>query len=140
MKKEMIEKFLCPGCINGCDTECGMYQMSQFDLRCDNHVPGTIYNGYKIILGLPNGFSRGVDFVNLYESLEEMQKTFGPLNEFNIPVWAYEDNEYLFLRVALPRLGKFYIFIIKNAKAEDLIIECEIKPLVLSKEQINLMD
>ena len=44
-KKEMIEKFLCPGCMNGGDTCCGCCEIFDIDtgsFRCNRWYPGTV--------------------------------------------------------------------------------------------------
>jgi len=58
--KQIIEKFLCPGCVCGMDTKCGKFDTSSdYGHMCNGHVLGTSINlSIKIALGLPRGFCR----------------------------------------------------------------------------------
>jgi len=147
--KNMVEKFLCPGCVNGSSTECGMFSIEE--QRCKNHVAGTIVFWRKIILGMPKGFNISENTkVLLYKSQEEQEKNF-VFDIFNLPVWVYKEENYLFVKVLSPRVNKVYIMVIENGDIEKIKIEngargidvnvedLNFKPLVLNKKTVKNM-
>ena len=116
----MIEKFVCPGCVNGCDTKCGSFDFK--NNYCSSHNFGTM-NGNLISfsLGLPNGFNRFNGNIFVYENIQEQKENF-EFDIFNIPVWyTYIDN-YLILKIFSPRIFITNIIIIKDAKISEVEI------------------
>lgn len=125
----MVEQFLCPGCVCGHDTTCGKYMVSEPELGgCDGHVLGTFIMPLPglIALGMPKGFNRpnrGED--NLHSSSKMHIRTYPATSPkptydvFNIPVWVREEDGFLFVRVAMPRVGDWAIDIIEGGKATD---------------------
>ncbi len=118
--EEMIEKFQCPGCVNGpnpqkcpafkLDTECGV--------NCAAHHPGTmVFPGGKVALGLPVGFNKYRDHTSpasqkqsgdgavMYIRLWPKGKGVFEWNKFNVPVWAMEEDGCLFVRTVSPRVN-----------------------------------
>ena len=128
---EMVSKFLCPGCVNGTEPKgCPAYKLDEaysgeepYFFRCSGWSPGTFMGGVgRFCLGLPKGFTRigAVDleimkhYLRLYEGPEKRPK----YDRFNIPVWAMEENGYLFVRCYSPRCNWFYVDVIKDGKIE----------------------
>lgn len=138
--KDMIEKFLCPGCIQGSAGHCDKYElegMPQSGHYCGNWCAGTIMSGVgSIVLGLPKGFNRlGSMYFAKHSAAEEGQKTAivrlferdeydqminepsdceVPSSHLNVPVWAMEDDGYLFVRTFAPRIGWHWIDVVKG--------------------------
>jgi hypothetical protein len=136
--EEMIEKYLCPGCVAGSDTKCGSFkkglygpESTEAGIDCQGHVLGTVIFPApgNISLGMPKGFNR--------PGWCQMEKrphngmsifcwpkgTFIPddhFDDFNVPVWALEFEGDLFIRVAQPRSGMFSVFIIEEGKVVDV--------------------
>lgn len=126
-QKERIEKFQCPGCVHGGDTNCGMFSESidAFCNSCQNHVLGT-HIGFNILvaLGLPKGFNRpgrvwddkAKNFI--HESRINIRlldiNDLPEWNKLNIPVWAMEKDGYLFVRTVMPRIGMILIDVIEG--------------------------
>jgi hypothetical protein len=113
--KEEIEKFQCPGCVCGHNSNCGKYApdtASALFSRCKSHVIGTSILGgngaVKIALGLPKGFNR---FVGTENPGQHIRIWDGPpmFNLFNVPVWYMDEGEYYFVRTFVPRLGISYV-------------------------------
>ena len=132
---EMIEKFQCPGCTCGGDTECGAFK---FDLnkgsgcRCKGHSAGTFMSGLgKIALGLPKGFNIVGTIQTGFEKiggetrstnirLVVNPKELAEYDELNVPVWGMEKDGYLFIRVMCPRINYTYVDVIKGGKFEEI--------------------
>ena len=150
--KELLEKYVCPGCVSGSNTDCG--QLDFRYNRCENHVPGTFNGNFvKFCLGLPNGFNRLGEkgSVLVFDSIEEQRKEF-PFDIFNLPVWNTEDEENLITKVVTPRIANTLVVVIANAKKEDILVEnkstltditlkdFDFKSLSFTKEHIEMMD
>lgn len=126
--EEMVEEFLCPGCVCGGNIECGVYkdpaERGAPHGGCEAHVLGTtIMPGFiKVALGLPKGFCRPTwchrddrpenkMFVRLWPD----PLSVGDLwNELNVPVWGLEKDGYLFVRTLSPRNGWLFTDVIKG--------------------------
>ncbi len=146
-KKQMIEKFQCPGCACGSDTvTCKSFKMDDEPLcdgfRCSGHCAGTVMMpGGHINLGLPKGFDRCIkprhteNFTNIRMHLN-METYHG--DKFNIPVWAMEQNGYLFVRTVMPRTDRIMVDVIKSAVFSDL--SCKFPGLVDVGEFHNDID
>lgn len=127
--KNMISKFQCPGCTCGCAPceTCESFKPShEFGWSCDNHSAGTMISGIgKIFLGMPKGFNRvganeqlGYIFqmIQLWDQGEKL-----PIWDYlNIPVWAMEDDGFLFVRHYCPRINQSYIHVIAGGKIDSL--------------------
>jgi len=125
--KEMTEKFQCPGCVCGSDTECGKYKLSSDCHSCDGHVLGTMtLSAGSFALGLPKGFCKPPRdlkdpnrrpvarmVIRFYASWEDGHIAW---NKLNIPVWAMEQDGYLFIRVYMPRVDMGAVEVIKDGK------------------------
>ena len=118
---QMTEEFQCPGCVCGMNTSCGQYEVHHERRSCANHVLGTRCSGVgAFALGLPKGFNRpGSDtnqmIINFASSDEDRCYDY-----LNIPVWALEQDNFLFVRKVMPRLGQVITEVIKDGKAQDL--------------------
>jgi len=154
---KMIEKYACPGCINGCNTECGKF--SFMDNYCNSHVAGTIKGGsfQKFLLGLPNGFNRISEDLSVFvfSSIKEQQENF-PFDIFNLPVWVSQNGDDLLVKVVIPRITKTLTMVIHNASKEDIVVynearhinleiegmgeKLDFKPLELKFEDLSKMD
>lgn len=125
---ELVEKFQCPGCVCGGNTQCGAYKPSTEEggIMCRGHVLGTsvmLGNGmWNIALGLPQGFHRpGVDwFTEPRESHNKMMLRLWANGErpewdkFNVAVWALEQDGFLFVRTYAPRINKTWTDVIEG--------------------------
>jgi len=114
-KDEMVEKFICPGCLHGINIQCGKYELSALVGRCSAHVIDTHdqIKGY-FMPGLPDGFNRvGMEMPELSNN-DRMLVICWPLdshmhlvwNNFNVPVWAKEEGGFLFVRTFRPRINR----------------------------------
>ena len=119
---EMVEKFQCPGCASGSDTECGKFKPYSADgFCCENHCMGTmvatsVAGIVTFALGLPKGFCRkGFERIRLYTKMPT-----DVWNHLNIPVWVLEQNGYLFVKTYSPRICLTFIDIIKGGKSSDI--------------------
>ena len=132
VEKEMIEKFQCPGCTLGGDTDCGTLKFEELGygmFRCSAHSAGTILMGAgKIALGLPKGFNKVGALSNSLTHRDfstNIRLVFNPevfprFDRINIPVWAMEEKGYLFIRTYCPRINYGYVDVIKGGKIEEL--------------------
>lgn len=132
----LVEKFQCPGCIAGGDTDCGVFKLNGTEgagVSCKPHSAGTILMpGGRIYLGLPRGFNKTGPRMGddpFYEKAPNNIRmwTFGThpeWNNCNVPVWAMDgvgDNAgFLFVRTMLPRIGLNFIDIIEGGERAKL--------------------
>lgn len=126
-KIEMVEEFQCPGCVCGSDTSCGRYNFSEDDKKCTGHVLGTMLGlGNSIALGLPKGFHKpGWDFsrepVRARNTIDVRLWAKGESPEWdhlNVPVWAMEQDGYLFVRTFAPRVNMSWVDVIEGGTLE----------------------
>ncbi len=77
----------------------------------------------RLAIGLPRGFNRtgSVEFgdkpfvyIRLYESPDMMPE----YDRFNIPVWAMEQDGYLYVRCYCPRSNWLFVDVVKDGKLE----------------------
>jgi len=124
--KEMIKEFQCPGCINGCEPdECDSYKLD--GTCCDNHRLGTFVGGVSnpIALGLPKGFNKPGYDADSKPNNKMLIRLFTCLDDYigwdhlNVPVWALEEDGYLFVRTFCPRINVCHVDVIKGATLED---------------------
>ena len=124
---EMVNKFMCPGCINGLSTKtCSSFELDanaiseQYGTGCKNHHPGTsIGLTFKLNLGLPKGFNHVSVLDKSFRSTSNIRlhsdsSTFHP-DKLNMAVWAMEKDGYLFVRTYCPRIDVSYVDVIKDA-------------------------
>lgn len=137
--RDMVETFQCPGCAHGSDTQCGKFKLHELPagtshegnklvpgFRCQNHQAAKLGETQRVNLGLPVPFAR----VQYREGSSEVQTNIRmhlyPVNygvywdAFNVPVWALEKGDYLFVRTYIPRVDQSYVDIIKGGNV-DLI-------------------
>ena len=126
--KQAVEKFQCPGCVNGSDTQCGAFEEQSYSKACKNHCAGTMALGAGMFyLGMPKGFDK-VGFA-ISADLKNNIRIFSPdkldglYDLFNVPVWYQEIEGNLFVRCFIPRRNTAYIDIILGGKAEDIQIK-----------------
>jgi hypothetical protein len=124
---EMIHKFQCPGCAHGYNPrECEKfkYEDDGYAFRCTSHTPGTFASEIGCIqLGLPKGFNRVRSYdlsdtttkISLFESIAECS-----WNYLHLPVWAMEEDGFLFVRVYMPRIDTTKIAVIAGATISQL--------------------
>lgn len=129
-EKEMIEEFQCPGCVCGSDTECVEFEEFEPNVfQCKKHCMGTMsFPGGKFALGLPRGFCKE-GYHELRLSTDKPKKD--EWDNLNIPVWALEQNGYLFIKTISPRINKITVSVYKDSKIED--IKSDTKPFDVSK-------
>lgn len=143
--KEAIQRYQCPGCINGFDTNCGKYVKYDWSESCGKHHPATsIGLSIKIFLGMPKGFNRtGVGMgdenrlhLDIFESWEKLGEMWGAYDKFNIPVWKHLNKRegHTFVRGLSPRNNTPFLHVI----LEDCMdkIDC----FEVSEEMIKEMD
>jgi len=136
-KLEIIQEYQCPGCVNGSDPQtCEKFKLFEQNLdnwfKCENHWPGTSVNGQQFHLGLPKPFALVKIVAERAEKFAEpffrfFQKNKHPMygTDFyygarDIPVWALEQNGFLFVQVYSPRVKKTVVEIIEGGKISDL--------------------
>lgn len=121
--ERLVRLFQCSGCVAGCDPKCGKYAPdTRYGLTCTSHVLGTSIIGIgHIALGLPKGFNRSAAdpshplgtanrmFIRIWE-----KGTQPPWDNFNIPVWAMEEDGYLFVRTVSPRVAQIRTDVIEG--------------------------
>lgn len=122
---EFVERFQCPGCVCGSDTECGEYRFSEEHQRCTGHVLGTMIMPIgNVALGMPKGFDRpGIE----HDQKNERFRTRNTIDvrfwdfdrhpewdHLNVPVWAMEEDGFLFVRTFAPRVNMTWIDVIEG--------------------------
>jgi hypothetical protein len=132
-REKLVEEFQCPGCVAGMNIMCGHYELEECPgggCRCKGHVVGTTLMSVQshFALGLPKGFCRtqrkpdGTSDnqmeIRLWLKTEHPKQFW---DKFNIPVWALEQNGFLFVRTACPRVGAFFTEVIEGGKREILV-------------------
>lgn len=125
--EDMIQRFQCPGCMLGSDITCGEYQIDIFShggAKCKSHALGTLIGfNNAIAIGMPKGFNkpgfnisekdefrcRGSMSIRLYDSDDIMT-----WDKYNVPVWALEQDGFLFVRTYCPRINTGYIDVVQG--------------------------
>jgi len=121
-KKDILEKYMCPGCVCGSNTKCGHYAPDEsYGLSCSNHACGTsIGLRYKFALGMPKGFNQcqrrpGEMAADSKLLIRVWGKGEQPnWDERNVPVWALEHEGMLFVRTVAPRIGRVDVDIVQG--------------------------
>jgi hypothetical protein len=118
--KKLVEKFQCPGCVCGSDTECGKYNYDPNDMRCTSHVLGSMAGAENnFALGMPKGFDRP-GFTDKGKAKSKMDIRLWEAgkrpewDELNVPVWAMEKDGFLFVRTFAPRINFAWTDVIEN--------------------------
>lgn len=121
MEKELVERFQCPGCVAGSDTDCGVYKYEPYELRCVNHVIGTQLGlGNHVAIGLPKGFNKpgfvspGDGTRNKIDVRLWTRGTAPEWDHLNVPVWAMEQDGFLFVRTFAPRVNMSWVDVIEG--------------------------
>jgi len=145
--KELVEKFQCPGCVAGMDIECGSFKLAD-DIndgacQCVGHVLGTHMGlGNPVALGLPKGFHKpgwyrnGEDPNGGWKHRNQMEirlwetGTAPEWNNLNVPVWAMEQEGYLFVRTYAPRINGSWVDVIEGGTMD----------LVEAAHSLNMID
>lgn len=134
--KVFVEKFQCPGCVNGGDTQCGRYEPRDFDAggTCAAHIPGTSHalpgSTVTYALGMPKGFNRlgprapRTSYEGSHMPIVFWAKgTHSGFDRFNMAVWAMEGRDshkgFLFVRTVEPRLGRVRVDVIEGGDLGD---------------------
>lgn len=126
-RAEMVERFQCPGCVAGSDTQCGSFRPSGENGGCLAHVLGTFSPGSgSFALGLPKGFNRaGWEYqpADVNRPIEHRNQLCirlwpeggAPLwDKFNVPVWAMEWEGVLLVRTFSPRVNFSCVDVVEN--------------------------
>ena len=120
-KKQIVGRFVCPGCVNGSDTTYGRYQPGPGSLGCANHVCGTTRGlQARFALGMPKGFDMCSRVPGKMVSERALpifvweEGTHGGYDNLNVPVWAQEIDGFLFVRWVSPRIGLVQVDIIEG--------------------------
>jgi hypothetical protein len=134
---QAVKYYQCPGCVVGKGIEC--YVKSNSGVGCDKHVAGTDLLPYvgRIFLGMPKGFCR-MGFqdnlkINIFEN-KSQQEEVHVYNEFNVPVWKYQDKLGVIIRGYMPRLNYGFIHVILDCDIK--LIDC----LEITDTDLNDMD
>ena len=126
--KDMTEKFQCPGCACGMDTNCGKYATDDADgtNSCRAHVLGTSLMGVgHIALGMPKGFNKPGRAPYADRDWNKMSFRFWAAgtnpgwNKLNIAVWAMEEDGFLLVRTYMPRIDYACVDVIEGGKLSD---------------------
>ena len=117
---EMVEKFQCPGCVLGYCTGCGDFNYDEREMRCTSHCLGTAIGAPNnlVALGLPRGFNKpgwnGDDVRSTIDIRLWPDGTHPAWDRLNVPVWAMEQDGYLFVRTFAPRVNLSWVDVIKD--------------------------
>lgn len=119
--EEMVERFQCPGCVLGSDTTCGQYDYNTNEFRCVSHVPGTSIGPFVFALGMPKGFNkprwedpnrkgrRNEINIRLFQTGDHPE-----WDHLNVPVWAMEQDGFLFVGTFAPRIDLSWVDVIEG--------------------------
>lgn len=123
-KEEMIKKFQCPGCVGGPDPKtCESFKLNEeYGFKCGGHVMGTTINLMThIALGLPKGYNRSGprdDMTRTRNTLSlalwEKKGSLPAWDKLNVPVWASEQEGFLFVRSYSPRTDRTRIDVVEG--------------------------
>jgi len=123
--EQFVEKFQCPGCVCGSDTQCDSYipNTDGYGIHCNSHVCGTMIGfGNVVALGLPIGFCKpGFDFhadpprshnrmsIRLWRDGDDPG-----WDKLNVPVWAMVEDGFLFVRTFAPRINRTWVDVVEG--------------------------
>lgn len=144
--RQMVEEFICPGCVNGSDTLCGKWKQpasQKYPGVCMNHTLGTHVMGVGLIaLGLPKGFNRpGWDHVDEeWKCGHKMIINCWPKDsgidwdnhwdKFNIPVWGMEKDGHLFVRTYRPRTNMSVLDVIEGGTLDLVPVAIDVSKFI----------
>lgn len=119
VNEHLVTRFQCPGCVSGSDTTCGKFRYDPNEMRCTSHVLGTVLSNVgHIALGLPKGFCRpGWGEHGTLNKLSLRLWAVGThpdWDNFNVPVWALEKDEHLFVRTYAPRVNFTWVDVVEG--------------------------
>jgi len=126
--KRLVERFICPGCVAGCNTSCGKYKEPNGYNGCESHVVGTIGIPYpgNFALGLPRGFNR-TGWCPMKDKTHnkmvirvwpDVSSTALLWDNLNVPVWAMEEDGFLFVRTYMPRTNNTAVDVVEGGTLE----------------------
>ena len=120
--KNAIEEYQCPGCVTGHDVTC--FSPSPSGIGCGKHCAGTMCLGIgSFFLGMPKGFNKpgfkedGYPKSTIDIRLWELG-TYPEWDYLNVPVWAMEQDGFLFVRTFAPRINMSWVDVIEGGKLE----------------------
>lgn len=123
-KEEFVAKFQCPGCVCGMNINCSSFAYDNEACCCTAHVIGTSFGvGNNFALGLPKGFNKP-GFNEDHSTKNRMDirfwqaGTYPEWNKLNVPVWALEQDGFLFVRTFAPRLNHSRVDVIEGGTLE----------------------
>lgn len=123
-KEKMVEAFQCPGCVCGPDPKnCPQFKLKEdYGFSCGGHVLGTTVNfQVHMALGLPKGFNRPPPQDDMMRTRSKMEihlwlkGTHPGWDNLNVPVWALEEDGFLFVRTYSPRTDRGRVEVIDGA-------------------------
>ena len=130
--KTAVERYQCPGCVCGSDTQC--YRSGDSE-ACGKHVAGTLISNIgRVFLGMPKGFDRlGLCDKTKIDIFRELVNGWG-YDLFNVPIWKFRD-EYgnVLVRGLCPRTNYPWIHIFLSDCMQE--IDC----IELSEKNISSM-
>lgn len=122
----MVELFQCPGCVIGGSTTCGKFKLKLCEEGggfCESHVLGTMMTGAgHIALGLPKGFNRPGPDDSRQQTRNKMDIRLWTTGKaprwdlLNVPVWALENEGFLFVRTYLPRINCTFLDVVEGGR------------------------
>lgn len=111
--KNGIENYQCPGCIIGGDISC-FKRNANGGVGCGDHYAGTMISSIgKIFLGMPKGFNRLGQTVDLKPFIfNNFEDSEGSFNMWNVPVWKHLNKDgHTIVRGLRPRKNETFIYV-----------------------------
>lgn len=118
--EKLVERFQCPGCARGKNTDCGEYYYSPKEMRCSSHACGTYLGLSNLVAqGLPKGFNKpGIRDDGLNKNKIDIrlwiEGTYPEWDHLNVPVWAMVEDGFLFVRTFAPRINFSWVDVIEK--------------------------
>lgn len=118
--KHLIEKYQCPGCVVGSDTECGNFQLGNCN-ECKSHCAGTMMMGAGILLlGMPKGFCRLGNDKTMKPWFYKHTADFH-FDTFNIPAWKHLTEEgHILVRMYMPRVNVGALLVFETGDLDSI--------------------
>lgn len=143
----IIGEMQCPGCTCGCApaAECESFKPSnEYGFCCEGHSSGTMMSGVGwIYLGLPKGFNR----VGAYRAKGDSERRNNirlwiapdiPGWDFlNVPIWAMEEDGFLYVRTYCPRINTNFVDIVKGGTMEFIPSDCHVLDVADFPDEID---
>lgn len=117
--KNAIQKYQCPGCMDGSDFKCVMPPINEgeWGVACGGHRVGTYAAGIgMILLGMPKGFNRLGSYddmkIGIFETYEDgWQEPIG-YSKWNIPTWKHlNEHGHTLIRGLSPRTNSPFLHV-----------------------------